>query len=141
MQLWLEYISLHDLGFNEAFYCTHFCLTPNNHFKHISPSLFPCRPDLFLTRSCSRVTKHVSHTSTHGHLALLISGSSWHLSLAYILLSTQTAGGRAKRKKKRDFIISHPGQWCEVKHVAHTSTPPGHCQCTDTGVGGLGRPF
>lgn len=100
----------------------------------ISPSLFPCRPSLSRMRSRSRVTRRVILTSTHGHLALLISPSSQHLPLVYILLSTQA-------QRERDIIFSHPGRWCEGRHVAHTSIPLDRCLCTDTGAGGLESRF
>lgn len=41
-------------------------------------------------------------------------------------------------ERQQGFVTSHPGRWCEERHVARTSTPRGRCRCTDTGAGGPG---
>lgn len=123
----------------------------SRHFKHILPlsraSFLPLHPPgpclcLSFMRSWSWVTRHVFLTSALRHLASVISPASKPLSLVYVLLSTQSVkeeGEKKKQSRDRDVISSHPGWWCEVKHVARTSTLLCHFLCIDTGAGGHGH--
>lgn len=122
----------------------------SNHFKHISPTNFPSFQLSLFTSMLP-----VSFSWGHDHELRDTSFSlqhmdTWHflslpprsICLWYTFFSPhrQQEGG-LKKRRDWEIIISHPGQWCEVKHVAHTSTPLGRCLCIDTGAGALGRLF
>lgn len=65
----------------------------------------------------------------------LLSLSPHNMCLWYAFLSSHRAG----ENRHRDIVSSHPGPWCEVRHVVRTSTLLGRSPCTDTWAGDPGR--